>query len=49
MHGKTEDVNSAKVLDGMFLHLTQRKERRWYKEYGLFGDFFGSQGKFGKS
>lgn len=35
MHEKTEDVNSAKVPDEMFLHVTQRKEGRWYKENGF--------------
>lgn len=40
MHGKTEDVNCAEVLDEMFLSVTQKKVGRWYMD--LFGDFFES-------
>lgn len=40
MHGKTEDVNSAEVLDEMFLHVTQRKKGRWYKGHGFIRRLF---------
>lgn len=40
MHGKNEAVNSAEVLDEMFISVTQRKKGRWYKELGFSWGLF---------